>query len=1318
MRRSLLFVLCLTFAALSGAGAAGVTQSLAPAAATPNLLGYGKLALALDRQPGGGVATFTCADATRAAALASKLRADFSWDPLLGAQATPLTLGGRQVSGFALPGAGVALVAQRGDKVYVVSGADAAAVVARATALKLDLSAVKYDFPQGHSAGLDYFDLSALRAYYSWRSADYLYTKFTPEQLAANDKFARDINLQTSFQFPFWGVGSEAGDGAFDTYAGEYEVRRALRNDRDVEVLFGPAEMPWWLAQRFPEEVSRHDPYILYGVWGGVGEAGARHMSYWASEPAFAYAARFTQEIYRRYQVTAGDRLAAAAALFGRPGVEAGAHHMSWDFLDYSPAAQRGFRTWLRDIQGYTLAQVSERYYGDAKKLTSWEQVTVPSVFSFFGGFGERDTFNLLTNWRWRPDSPAAQDELWYAPDYTPGAEWTTVDLPPSQAQLFLPRPEGMTSAWMRQEFDPTAWLEKNKGQELYLVANTYSGQAVEVYLNGDYLGQIKSKQHWGPIGMKVTLLLRPGRNVLTVKVAEGQIAGPVYLTTQQPAYYPYLGKQQNARWADLREFQGYSTYWGHKRVFTALRQVNPDLPFKLYGVDAMLWDYYTRLMAETGVGGMQFTGSGSSYQPWPTGLGLADGFYGTSEEGGQYNDVPGITRELSWILFGGEGSHVFYYDESLYKEFNDQTHWFDNHQRLLALVGKAQRVQPSIAVLHSSRNERYMPSVSESFAWGIDRGILQSLQFDNVVVTDREVLSGAVQAYPVLFDTNTTVMDDAELKALEAYIRAGGTFIALHGTGRHSITEPDTWGISRLTGCQVLGERVNRLVTVLPDNPLLKRLAGMSFPGNGLALDYRGVDHAGAGTVALAPLDKDQGVVPIATWEDGTIAVAMRQLGKGRIIVLGSTFWTATSDLAGNGLQRTGTVNQEFLRDILAGVGVTTPIDADQPLWVRHFVTKNGLQDWYMAYNSGGAAGTGLKFSFAAPQAPRELLDAITGKPTPFTYAAGRVTVANLDLQPQETRVFALNHGTWVDAAESWYRDKVAFRKPYPPPPAATTPLPPAGDVVVRQFKVQPRTAADLAWTQPAFDDAAWQNLGVGYWNDLGLKVTGDTVLYRTHFRAPADWAGRSIMLYLTSFDSPVIYNDATFYLNGTQFATHRGHGWNNMNVLDTQGLVKPGDNVLAFSVKADADRPGGTSGVMFFRPEERLQNQRDLTAGWMNYLDQTKSVPAALPGKVQGRSLRQTVDIPADWAGQPVYLHIETPNQWLATVVINGQPIDYDQSLHPWGARADVRLDPYVHPGPNTLELWSFSVVGQKNPQGDMAVIKTVLGTAGARG
>ncbi|NCQ30360.1 MAG: hypothetical protein GW802_23580, partial [Armatimonadetes bacterium] len=154
-------------------------------------------------------------------------------------------------------------------------------------------------------------------------------------------------------------------------------------------------------------------------------------------------------------------------------------------------------------------------------------------------------------------------------------------------------------------------------------------------------------------------------------------------------------------------------------------------------------------------------------------------------------------------------------------------------------------------------------------------------------------------------------VLGDEALAALERYVRAGGTFVAVNVTGRHTPLEADAWPIQKLTGFQVLGERENMHVTVLPDNPLLKHLAGMTFDGNGIAVNWMGVNHLADGAVALGPQEGDGTV--LARWEDGTAAVGMRRLGKGRVIVLGSSFWRSMSDRAGNGISLNGSVQTTF---------------------------------------------------------------------------------------------------------------------------------------------------------------------------------------------------------------------------------------------------------------------------------------------------------------------------------------------------------------------------------------------------------------------
>ena len=96
-----------------------------------------------------------------------------------------------------------------------------------------------------------------------------------------------------------------------------------------------------------------------------------------------------------------------------------------------------------------------------------------------------------------------------------------------------------------------------------------------------------------------------------------------------------------------------------------------------------------------------------------------------------------------------------------------------------------------------------------------------------------------------MLFDDNSAVMSDELLSAIERYVRDGGTFVAMHSSGRHALLEADTWPITRLTGFRCWASIPTGTVTVEKHNPLLTKLAGLKFNGGGLALNWIGIDAA-----------------------------------------------------------------------------------------------------------------------------------------------------------------------------------------------------------------------------------------------------------------------------------------------------------------------------------------------------------------------------------------------------------------------------------------------------------------------------------------
>jgi hypothetical protein len=1304
--RSTTYRAATTLALVAISAIAMSVTAAAPAPVEGVLSGYGRIKLSVEPDAsGGGAAIFACEDARHADQLLSKLRADFTWDKLSPERQISLPGG---APALAAEGKGVLVFASRGNVVYALAAASSEAAQAALKRYALGGGDTAFTPKKRHPMSLDFFDLRPVSVYYlplNVRDMEQGWMRYDRETLGRLPAFWSRFGFGYSLFQPYFGM-DELADGAPHFFPLEYCVKQAVANDEVVMAHVGQYWAPWWMRNRFPRDIVQWDPHAITG-WGSIDAMGSTHLSQSASEEAYAYSRRFTSEALDHLHAAAGDHLGCFRVVGGgHPGDEMGLHHMSTEFMDYDEAGQAAFRRWLRDTRKLDLPTLSRRWYGDEKRLQSWDQVSIPSNYEFFGGFGD-DTLNLLQGWLWRPDKKTAEDEGWYKSDYTPGDEWTPTDLAPSLKQLFLfgserdkdLREGKSTVAWLRKEFDASAWLAKNQGRQVYVVAQVEdtATQPVEVFLNDAYLGPIKPKTVWcGPIAFKATALIKPGRNVLCLKVQSGIIRGPVFLTTEEPKRYPYLGKLENARWVDLRDWEAQKLVQGWKREARPVREKDPDTPFMFCpGGSREYWDHFLELKTELGVSCLHFTGGGSSYMPWWSGIGYVWGAYGTSEEGGTISDTPGLSRELAWMLLDAQGHHNYYYDALDCMRIEEKTHWFSQNARLLELMGKATWEKPPIAVFRAARSDNYFPYTAQADDWDIGRSSLQAAHYQNVYVTESELRAGLAGDYPVVFDGGTSVLDEDVLAAIERYVRAGGTFVAVNVTGRHTPLEADAWPIERLTGFKVIGERDNMHVTVLPGNPLLKRLAGMTFNGNGIAVNWMGVNHLSEGAVALEPKDGDGAV--LARWEDGTAAVGMRRLGKGRVIILGSSFWRSMSDRAGNGISLNGSVQTTFFNDLFSGLGIRRQADADsEDVWVRHMVTKNGLQDWVMAYNAGRGAEKGRTVSLPLSHKPACVFDIVTGKPVDFTWEDGAARIPNVDLDMNAVKVFGVERDSFLDAAQRWFAEKRRYEtRPVvskSPPPAA--PQPPSTAVAMDTFRFRQADAGaktDLAWLTEPTAGAAWHDASYGFWDEMGYAAKG-IGLYRRTFRAPAAWRGHRVLLACASWDYPVFLERATMYLNGKRVGDYEGHPWANFDVLDITPYLKEGENALGVLVEATEVR-GGYIGQLTAFPLENLEDAKDLSAGWKLYSDNQKWTPVNLPLEATGRHLETDVTLPAAWKGKDAFLEFEVADRWVGCVVINGRVIAYNGFLHPYGNIMQVNLYPWARPGEvNRIELWSY--------------------------
>jgi hypothetical protein len=180
---------------------------------------------------------------------------------------------------------------------------------------------------------------------------------------------------------------------------------------------------------------------------------------------------------------------------------------------------------------------------------------------------------------------------------------------------------------------------------------------------------------------------------------------------------------------------------------------------------------------------------------------------------------------------------------------------------------------QAGVAVLFSNRTENLTeypwgkdPNTnlgSGYWHWKFHEYLLDEYQFDGF-----DFEAGNADAYPVIFDTNTSIMDEELLGRIETWVKRGGTFVTFIQTGRHTPEKRDAWPISRLTGYEVThidphdaeGRATMRIVSPTPGQDVLSAGGWKATPANGLSLRE------------VAPECRD-----FLTWEDGSVAAGVR---------------------------------------------------------------------------------------------------------------------------------------------------------------------------------------------------------------------------------------------------------------------------------------------------------------------------------------------------------------------------------------------------------------------------------------------------------
>ena len=1262
---------------------------------------------------------FVCENPDKADILLGKLLADLFWDAGKSHVTATITVAGQNVLIHEWPPYGALIAARNGNRVLVLGGADTPDVATRAKKERALTSGKAVFAPANpYPRYLDYYDLRAVSCGTLGLHPE---NKFRyQERTAFTQQFVPGGNFNGSLAF----FGRTPAEGVLPSFSLlDTDLHLAEKNDQLYSISISTGEWPVWAQDRWPEYVDRQSPlHLLKLAYGcppesfGLSSAQRRQTSL---KLLYDVMSRYTNSpAMGGWELYCGDYICETYFSKGYQG-----------HLGLSDIGQEAFRRWLRDERRYSLAQLGKRWHGDAGHFKNWSDVTPPDPDEFFGDF-RSGSFPIADGWSWKK---AEAGQLERPADEAPG--WVPVRMPPSQQMLALPA----GPAFWRNTFDATAWLQKNAGKDVYLVGNVDNGgwRTTNVWLNGTNLGEHKSKVSpiFGPFALKVTGLLRPGANQVHYQVTGGSgcILGPVFLTTTLPQAYPYLGKLRNAQYVDMMEWRLSELNFKVTDAMAYARSIDPNRPFVLCATSQEVKAAQGDALRQFG-GSMQDTGYEASYRPHNSRFGYAGGFYGSAERSGIHDikDPAGFavsqTKTLSWLLSNGEGMYKEWRDPYCYYEMEKQTGWFTKNQRRYQLIGKALPEKPGIALLSSSQSA-LLGYEGHVWDWDLGRGELQASHYDHVYVTEQMLAQGLADAYPVLFDTDTMIMSPETIAALRRYVESGGTFIATHNSGRHALLEPDAWPISELTGFKTLTVGKKGKIRFARNLPLFKGWEGKEFQGEGSALDWKETQSAKDVGVGLAP--SATGTSTLANWEDGTVAVGMRKLGKGKVIVLGSTFWRFGRDVGGTGMWRTDQVEPAFLNRLFTDLGVLRTADASSPeLYARKMITKNGLQEWLVAMNTiGTEVKADVGFTVNAP--PVEVWDMMANTPVPFTCADGWVRLKDVAVPAYTTRVFGVRRSALAGGVAFWWFEKTKFWTrhasvtPRVEPAAANSANPSVITFDAWRFcaDTDGTVGKANAWLTPTFNDQSWRRANNEPWNFqfTDLQEYGGVGLYRSApFALPAGWKASRFTLNIDG--APYCWSAFELYLNGEKVEQLLRPD----RKVDVTTRMKKEGNVVC--VKLTGKTPGGDyplSGLVgcaiWIQPEITLTPTLSLLGEWQAVQgDWVTTAAVSIPGiesrltadgrlkagvtPVTANHLVRNVEIPAAWSGKKIYLHLVTPQMHSVRppgvtptgltqgmVMVNGlaRPLDQRPNLP---LDEMVNLTPFLRCGAtNRIELWS---------------------------
>ena len=1263
--------LFLVLLSLSAAGAAPLQQTESHQFPEVKLRGYGRLAGDFRSFAGGASRlTITAEDPAKAAIVASKVWSDLQ---SLGHVAGD-TIAGLPVLQPA-PGQGWIGVAQQERQVAILAArerTDFAALIKDTGWKAADTSAEVPMF-------LDAWDRHGFRFYYRPYETPDRETKWADYRVLDEFDFAKRMG---NLGFVFWAEPEnvDTGSGLTNEVWWDWAARAASRRNLPM-VINTMSVAPTWLLDRHREQVQQKMPQYC-GSYHSVAEPshdGRRQLS-WCATTAKDEQLSILEGIVRNYagQPNVLDFLEPHGEL------EHGAYSI---FLEYGPVADRSYREFLRE-KYHSLEELNRRWFGGAR-LGEWSGVRVPEVASFLGWGAS--AFDLAGEWRigyedfaagasFEPDElrtmhaddidtePAPEE--WFAEDFD-DRDWPSLRAPGSDRTMFLPK----RPAVFRRHFDlPAEWIGEGRRTWVYvwdLNLGKHDVSFVRAVLNGREVGRDTLQHaipHWA--AFEVTGDLRPGANVLALRLPKGVLAYRTYLSHSEPLQYPGLGEHLNAQWVDFVDWQRWSRLGMVRRGMEMIRQADSDRSIVCMAPDSYFADI-KRLCEDYG-GRFHNTGHmGAFWNDYLPMLMRGSDLPFSLEPGGPAGDLDSFKKMMGrYFTEGIQAVHYFIHVGSIFWPDEIRRH-FEDIQPLVHTIGKVHPPKAQAAMLFSNRVSkltRYPWSKNHDinlptgyWPWKFSDALANDFHVDGL--TELDFGLGNADPYRVVIDTNTSVMDEALVEEIEQWVRRGGIFVTTIQSGRHTPERPDSWPISRLTGYRVTGidphspsgsEKRTRRFQLAEGQPVFQPEdfpADQNFHANGLSLE---------------PVADD--CQDLLRWEDGPVAAGLRPLGKGCVVNLGIKF--------GNGKGGGGGSYLTMLSRILDWARVPRLAARAEGVMLRHSVSNNGLFDVWTLWNTEAekAVETCLEFD----ETPPRCIDVKTGQ---------EADPAHLTVAPLETRIFLTPRGRIETASLDWFRLQRNWWRGTKPPPPDPLPKPDTTDVVDFTadwaFKPLPEGGDDdpAPLAEPEYDDSDWPRRRLGYWA-VPEELPSRRVFFRRRFTVPRQWQGGETTLSLSSWFSYFVEGSARYWLDGEELPAGDGR----YGIIEEVSWEPGSEHTLAIEVRGSG-QVVGLRGHAWLHHRPAARARLDLAGEWIPTRDFLRDeAPEKVPGKYQGlAAIRRTVQIPPDWQGR-IDLYFKGGHA-LTGALVNGHYLR--RHHHALGDATQLNITDLLKEGENEVEI-----------------------------